>query len=579
MSVSSMLEMSRFQAAFRSAAAGSAIATPDGVLVEVNDTYAALVGRSVKELVGTRVAALTHPEDLAETAAYFRRALQGGTARDQLEKRFVRPDGTSVPVLVSAALVYDEEDRPAYVVAQVIDLSARHAAEEAVRSARQRQSLILASLPGTVVALYDDQLCVLETEGIPADDPEGHTDASVRGAHLSSFLPAQAFAAVEPAMVAALAGGRGHATTSSFDGREFEVETAPFVENDRITGALAVWRDVTSRNVAERQRREADLQLRTAFDHAPIGMVMVGLDGRFTRCNDAICQITGRTSQELIALAPFAFVHTDDLPEVTAAFADLGQKIDTLSLEHRIVHADGHAVWVQAQITVMRSEDDQPLYALAQVTDVSERKVFEERLQHMADHDPLTGLLNRRSFQAALAAHLRAETSGALVVLDVDQFKLVNDTHGHGAGDDLLVRVAAALGGVTRDCDLLARIGGDEFAILLTTGDAAEAQAVAARLLNAVRREPLLRSGLQGQPVTLSVGIRAIAQREHGTAEELLVQADLAMYDAKKAGRDRAALAADTRPSPAPPTRLGWRQQITAAVERRAQRTTPSSRS
>ncbi|WP_354700502.1 hypothetical protein DSM112329_00781 [Paraconexibacter sp. AEG42_29] len=564
-------ECRRFRTAFESAAAGSAIATPDGVLVEVNETYAALVGRSAEELVGTRVAALTHPEDLAATAAYFRACLAGGPARDQLEKRFVRPDGTVVPVLVSAALVRDEQGAPAYVTAQVIDLSARMSAEDEARAARQRQRLILASLPGTVVALYDSDLRVVETEGLGADNPAGHTDTSVRGALLAEFLTADDFAIVEPQIRAALAGGTGRAELNTAAGREFEMEAAPFVEGGRVSGVLTVWRDVTVRNDAERGRRDADRQLRAAFDDAPIGMAMVGLDGRFTRCNAAICAITGRSAIELARLGPFAFVHPDDVPAVAARFTSLGSETDALTIEHRILHASGRTVWVQAQVTLMRDDEERPLYALAQVTDVSDRRVFEDRLRHMADHDSLTGLLNRRSFEVALESHLqRADdgpASGALMVLDVDQFKTVNDTLGHRAGDELILRLATVLTSIVRQNDVLARMGGDEFAVLLPHADRQAAQNVADKLLGAIRGDEQLLLGARRRSVTVSVGVCLLDEAGAADADDLVVRADLAMYSAKDAGRDRVVFWTEEDREGRAPTRLSWPQRISRAID------------
>lgn len=534
-------ERLRFRTAFESAAAGSAIATPDGVLVEVNASYAQIVGRPVEDLVGTRVADLTHPEDRPATRAYFRACIAGEGARDLLEKRFLRPDGSEVPALVSAALVCDEHGAPSYVTAQVIDLSARVQAERAAREARQRQSLILASLPGTVVALYDRELRVVETEGIAQDDPRGHTDASVRGAHLREFFEPEAYARVEIKMLAALAGHGSATQVQTEDGREFEMEAAPFVQDGDITGVLAIWRDVTTRKRAERLQRESDRQLRAAFDNAPIGMVMVGLDGRFTRCNDAICAITGRTVAELVALEPFAFVHPDDIEAVAQRFAGLGDEQDTMAVEHRILHAAGHVVWVQAQITLMRDDADQPLYVLAQVADVSERKVFEDHLRHMADTDPLTGLLNRRSFEGVLEAHVGrcrlGAPRGSLMVLDIDGFKSVNDTLGHEAGDEVIRRLAAVLSSNTRDGDVVARLGGDEFAVLLPDADRERSIRVATDLLRAVRGDRRTGSGTPGVDLTVSIGVRPIETNGY-TAKGLMSDADLAMYQAKTNGRD-----------------------------------------
>jgi diguanylate cyclase (GGDEF)-like protein len=155
----------------------------------------------------------------------------------------------------------------------------------------------------------------------------------------------------------------------------------------------------------------------------------------------------------------------------------------------------------------------------------------------MADHDPLTGLLNRRSFERALSRHAagirRYGSTGALLVLDLDGFKHVNDTHGHVAGDELIISCARALAGRLRATDVLARLGGDEFAVLLPHGGQDEAVKLARALVDVVRSA----GGTERARVTVSVGV-AHFDDIMVTAEEVLVRADRAMYEAKAAGRD-----------------------------------------
>ena len=158
------------------------------------------------------------------------------------------------------------------------------------------------------------------------------------------------------------------------------------------------------------------------------------------------------------------------------------------------------------------------------------------RLRHLADHDALTGLLNRRRFEQELARHLahvrRYGAEGAALVIDVDHFKPVNDTFGHATGDRVLARVACLLRERLRATDVVARLGGDEFAVLLPRADRDGAEAVVRSLVETVREEAL------AQPVTISAGIVLFADRAPLDAEGALAAADLAMYDAKTAGGD-----------------------------------------
>jgi diguanylate cyclase (GGDEF)-like protein len=169
---------------------------------------------------------------------------------------------------------------------------------------------------------------------------------------------------------------------------------------------------------------------------------------------------------------------------------------------------------------------------LVQVQDITERRSLEDQLRHLADHDPLTGLLNRRGIDRALAQHVargrRYGAEGALLVLDLDGFKAVNDSLGHAAGDDLIVTCAEALKNRLRETDILGRLGGDEFAVLLPAEGEAEAMIVAEAIVKVIREV----SG-----VTASVGVTPFG--DEPTTTSAMDRADMAMYAAKQAGRDR----------------------------------------
>jgi diguanylate cyclase (GGDEF)-like protein/PAS domain S-box-containing protein len=336
-----------------------------------------------------------------------------------------------------------------------------------------------------------------------------------------------------------------------------------------------VARRLAEREVAERALAQAEERFRTAFAEAPIGMALTSLEGRFLQVNKALVQISGYDEPQLLALA-FAseLTHPDDRRADRNAVTSMrGGETRVYDTEKRYLHAAGHTVWVSIHTTLIHDERGEPEYFLSQIEDITARRRYELQLQHMADHDSLTGLLNRRAYERRLEDHLqrgeRYGHEGAVLVIDLDDFKEVNDTLGHSAGDELIVRVAGALAARVRESDTLARLGGDEFAILTPSGGRFEAERLANSLLQTVRRERAARGpGGRARPITASIGIAPLASAVGLSAEEALINADLAMYDAKEAGRDRSeTYGGSSRGRARIEARLEWVERIRAALD------------
>ena len=354
--------------------------------------------------------------------------------------------------------------------------------------------------------------------------------------------------------------------------------------NGEVTHVIAVGVDVTAQRAAEAAlraseakaalaERVSEARLVDAFHHAPVGMALVSLDGRLISVNRALCEISGHTSDQLEAMSPAAIIHAEDMARVMALRAAiLRREIDHYDLEVRCIHAHGHTRDVALHVTLARDINDEPTNFVAQVLDITERKQFEAQLQHMADHDSLTGLYNRRRFKQELERHVlhvqRYGFEGAVLVLDIDNFKQINDSLGHQAGDQLINFVGELLRDNLRATDVLARLGGDEFAILLPKSDRAEATAVADKLVLAVRNCVPALHGDERRSVSISVGV-AMFDRGHGlTADDAIVDADLAMYEAKDAGRDRYVFSdPDDIVAARASARLSWLERIERAID------------
>jgi diguanylate cyclase (GGDEF)-like protein/PAS domain S-box-containing protein len=263
-----------------------------------------------------------------------------------------------------------------------------------------------------------------------------------------------------------------------------------------------------------------------------------GFDGYFKRVNPAWERVLGFSSQELMSRPFVDFVHPLDRERTVARYARLvdEKEAGTMSFVNRYLTKDGSFRWLEW--TSQAVPDEQLVFASAR--DITQRKELEEELQRLAQHDSLTGLYNRRRFEEELDHHLdhvqRHGSGGAVFILDLDNFKSINDNYGHAAGDAALQIVAQVLTETLRGTDICGRLGGDEFGIILPETDAAGAEIVASKLVETVReRERNLAS--EAKPAA-SVGIAIYHAEPSLSRVDILAAADRAMYEAKRAGGD-----------------------------------------
>jgi diguanylate cyclase (GGDEF)-like protein/PAS domain S-box-containing protein len=311
-----------------------------------------------------------------------------------------------------------------------------------------------------------------------------------------------------------------------------------------VVGGVSVASDVTELRRAERARADSEQRVRLAFDSAPIGMALESLDGRFLEVNPALCQMLDRTSEWLLAHGTRDVLSEGELgPDLVIRDRVASQLVETASSEKRFLRSDGASIWVLHSIGLLTDDRGAPLHFLSHYVDITVARGARERLQHLATHDPTTGLLNREGLGQMLrriTGHPARGGAGlAILYLDIDDFKRVNDTLGHSAGDRVLAEVGLRITSAVRGDDPVARLGGDEFVVLLTSvREPLEARAVADQLVERVRQP--MQVGGQEVRVEMSVGI-AMLDAEDG-AESALERADLAMYRAKEYGGGRAVL-------------------------------------
>lgn len=334
---------------------------------------------------------------------------------------------------------------------------------------------------------------------------------------------------------------------------------------------LARARDELERRVEERTDALArsEQRYRMLLERMADAVFSVDLDGVIAYANERAQDLTGWPVAELIGRHFRELVSPESALAIAAQLAGDVDPQDTWTMEVELGDATGQIVPVELRAAPLVDQSGNVVGTQWIARDVAERKRFEQQLVHMANHDHLTGLYNRRFFETTLDLELaearRSDGRGAVLWLDLDDFKEINDSLGHRAGDEVLVAVTDRLRTAVRESNMLARIGGDEFAVLLPGVTIDEAQAAAGRLLGAVNGHSYAASS---QAIRLSASVGVVAYPDHGlTSEELMANADVSMYLAKERGRGQVHIhEVDQRWRTEVRARMRWNERVTRAL-------------
>ncbi len=303
--------------------------------------------------------------------------------------------------------------------------------------------------------------------------------------------------------------------------------------------------------------------------NASNGIYQCTEEGEFLTVNQALAKMLGYDSEADLCGSNLS-EHYASARDAILIDRRLRDQERVSGLELTLKGKDGPLVDAILNARAVRDEVGSVVYHEGILTDISHLKRQEEQLLHLATHDPLTGLHNRREFSAILERHLarakRYSGRGALLWMDLDGFKEINDGLGHKVGDELLASLAHRMKATVRESDVLARLGGDEFAILYPNVNATQAQIAAGRLLDAIRQHTAV---IQGQSIRTTASMGVVLFPEHGTgATELLMEADMAMYRAKEQGRNRFCVyTPDEGPLEASERRIDWLRMLREALE------------
>ena len=293
--------------------------------------------------------------------------------------------------------------------------------------------------------------------------------------------------------------------------------------------------------------RDSERRFHSAFTHASIGMALVSFEGRVLQANIALASLLGETLSEGLVDKPFSgHVLPADVPALARELERIhANTIDTFAIELRCHHASGAEIWVALHCSYFSEQGSAAPCLILQVQDINARRHAEAQLNHIAFHDGLTGLPNRGRLHTLLVQALEAAKADparhfSVMFLDFDRFKLINDSMGHSVGDQFLIQVSRRIQACVRPGDMVARLGGDEFAVLAQHIDKQGIATSLADRLQEVLKQPMQIAGVNVS-TSASIGI-TFSSLGYETPEDMLRDADIAMYRAKSAGKARYAV-------------------------------------
>jgi diguanylate cyclase (GGDEF)-like protein/PAS domain S-box-containing protein len=495
----------------------------------VNDAAVRHYGYLRDEFLRMKITDIRPEEDVAAMIELIPKLSE---RRGPVVFRHTKKDGTVFDVEITSFEFLSAGRRARHVIAQ--DVTERRLAERALRDSEEKLRELFENA-NDIVYTHDLQ-GNYTSMNYAGERITGYNHDEVLSMKMSDVIVPEQLEQARDAFVRKLGGDE----SSTFyeldilakDGRHIpvEVSTRLIFREGKPVGVQGIARDIS-------ERRENEARYRLLFERNLAGVYRTTVDGRILDCNDACARIFGYANREEFLSQPAGSVYFDR--EDRQRVLDALRELRSLSnLELRMRRRDGSVVWVLENVSLLESHEGDVMEGT--LIDITERKTAHEQMEYQAYHDVLTGLPNRLLFRdrigVALAHARRSARAAAVMFLDLDQFKLVNDTLGHTAGDRLLQAIGARLVDCVRGGDTIARMGGDEFTILLADiVDRRGAATVAAKVLEAVRAPVVIDE--HELYVTTSIGI-AVFPEDGTDAETLLKNADRAMYRAKELGRN-----------------------------------------
>jgi diguanylate cyclase (GGDEF)-like protein/PAS domain S-box-containing protein len=523
-------------------------ASRDGILVEdegeivyVNDSHLQLFKYdSADELIGKNIACVLPPHEAKRLAEFGRSRLRGENPPSVYQFTGLCKDGSTIEVegAVSTYIIGGKK----YIMTAIRDLSDRKATERLRKSVSLLTSTFEATGDGILVVDLNNEIVTfnemfVKMWNIPA---ELTAESSATMRHVSAQLKNAEEFIEKIKRASEQPDAADFSVLELKDGRIYERHTHPQRLDGKVIGRVLSFRNVTEHMRAEKALRESEYKLRTLLDSMSEGLVQVGNDETIEFVNDRFCEMTGFSREELLGRVTLDVLFDEEGKKFVREANRQRVKGVAGQYELRLKKKTGEFLYVIVGGVPIINADGEVTGSMGVFTDITERKRAEEQLLHDAFHDSLTDLANRALFMEHLQmgiARARRNKSArfAVLFLDFDRFKMINDSLGHTEGDNLLKQIAARLSSLVRPGDLVARLGGDEFTVLLN-GVAAETDitGVAERIQEDLKT-PFCIAGREIF-ISASIGI-ADSVSDYKSAEDVLRDADIAMYRAKANGK------------------------------------------
>jgi diguanylate cyclase (GGDEF)-like protein/PAS domain S-box-containing protein len=526
----------------------------DGRVSYVSPAIERVLGYRPEERVGASAYELVHPDDLARVESQLHECLRAPDFPALTELRMRHKDGSWRHVEATVTNRLDDPSVEAVVI-NWRDITKSKETEEALRESERRYATLLANEPALVYRCLNEPDWPMEFVNDYALELTGYPpkDLLIGGnVRYGDLIVKEDRVRVRDEVKAALRERRRFKLRYAIrrsDGEVRHVEEygqGVYGEDREVQALEGLVYDVTEQVRVEERLRKAEERYRTLVERVPAVVYIqeIGSPDSAMYMSPQIEALTGYTPEECKGPAlRWAMVHPDDRKRMQAEDERIGKPGEVFTTEYRVVHRDGRTKWVRNESVMIEDEVSGTRYWQGFMIDITERMQVLELLQQQALHDPLTDLPNRILFtdrlRHALVRAERRQQPLAVMFMDLDNFKVINDSLGHETGDKLLVGASKRIRSVLRPEDTLARLGGDEFVFLLEDTDLDGAVRIAGRILEKLRRPFSLRG--RELFVTASIGI-TVGDGNGKRSADLLRDADLAMYRAKHSGKARYAI-------------------------------------